>query len=192
MATLLQTEILLESYVPYECPPQSNTLWTAIPEGLSTFNFSGTLDIKPVNDTALLRFVGLCPPNFGYVMNDLGWNITVDRAGDWNSKGSLKLRTFYRGGVPGLTGFWPIATTTAVKANDVRTLMSSDNTMPWPTTPLVALPPDPGVQWDFETWNSNATAQATGTVNYWISFWKFDLEQIRKFPINSPLPVHAR
>lgn len=194
MALVTQTELLTASYVPYERPPQPQTLWTAIPRGLTSFQFSGQLDAKGIGDSALLKIVGILPANFGFVMNDLHWNIDVDVAADWNAKTSLKLRTFYRGETAvGLTGYWGHGTTVVVKNNTVRSLVASSNTEPWPSFPLVSDPGSPGIQWDFQAWNGDTVnAGAIGVLNFWISFWQFDLEQIRKYPINSPLPTHAR
>lgn len=192
MAILIQTIEMVSNYVPYERPPQPYALWTAIPRGLQTFLIPfQALDDKPSPDDMLLRFTGTLPPNFGYVMNDAGVSITNPRAFDWTDNINLNLQNFYRGsdvadaiGANYVQDFtvWPLDLQT-------RTMVVKN---PWPTSPMFGVPGTSGILLDWSTWNTISTTTIGGTVSGWISFWQFDLEQIRKYPINSPQPTHAR
>jgi len=183
------------SYVPYERPPQPMTLWSAIPRGLQTFFLAAaTLDAKAINDDFLLSIRATIPPNFAYVMNEVSWTISQDRALDWEDVCLLNLQNFYRGldlNNP-VSGNWmnPTQSLDQGGVSDVRTM--GNGTLNWPTSPMIGTASTTGIQINFQAINGAAAAAAAGTVDFFISFWQFDLEQIRKYPINSPQPVHAR
>ncbi len=193
MALVIQQINASSDYVPYERPPQPVTLWTAIPRGLQSFIVSsGQIDVKPVNDTFQLEILATLPANFGYVMADLNFSFAQDRAADWDNECNLNLQNFYRANTTlavGLNGNWvnpllPNSRNGATRAIDVR--------QPWPSFPIVAPLGTAGALINFSAWNVAATVTLTGVANFYISFWQFDLEQIRKFPINTPAPVHSR
>ena len=192
MTVLIQTIVMKSSYVPYERPPQPVTLWSAIPRGLQTFLVPQTaIQDKISPDQLILRMTGTLPPNFGYVMNDAGLSIGGARAFDWADTVNLNFQNFYRGADLGdaINGnyvqdflIWPLD-------DLVRSLTANS---PWPTSPMIGIPGTSGILLDFTTNNRVTTTHTGGTVNGWVSFWQFDLEQIRKYPINSPQPVHTR
>lgn len=195
MALNIQTIAMASSFVPYERPPQPMTLWSAIPRGLQSFIVdTQALDAKALNDTALLNLTATLPPNFGYVLMDVKLDIAVNRAFDWSDTMSLNLQSYYR--APGLS----VALSSTWKGNfDIAdTLTATTRTSVWlgdnplPKFPIIGTPGTTGVLIVISSSNSVALATTIGTVNAYISFWQFDLEQIRKFPINSPQPVHSR
>jgi len=192
MALVIQTEPAVGSFVPYERPPQNLTLWSAIPRGLQSFILDvAVLDLIAVNDDALLNITATLPPNFGYVMHDLNLTLAQTAAGtQWIPVMNLNLQNFYRApGVTGLNGNW---TQTMRSAAQDSTTMSMEKIQPWPSFPLIGTPSTSGVLINVSTFNNAKVARPAGTINFYISFWQFDLEQIRKFPINSPIPTQAR
>lgn len=196
MALDLQNIFATPVYIPYERPPDSVALWTAIPRGLFSFVVSAALDAKAIGDEALVSILGTLPPNFAYVMEGAHWNIVQNRAFDWEDRVNLNLQNFFRSPVNtgvALTANYAHGSQTNAQNSQTRSIISSNNTEPWPSFPMVAPDGTSGVAINFSGWN-NDTVNATtvGTINFWISFWQFDLEQIRKYPINSPLPVQAR
>ena len=193
MAIDTQTIAMTGSYVPYERPPQNLTLWSAIPRGLQSFLVpTGILDAKALNDSMLLSLTATLPPNFGYVMADLMVTIAQDEAADWNGIFILNLQNYYRAALAdsvALSGTWA-GTFIAQTDSLLRTTRADD--LRGPLSPIIGAPGTSGALVTITLTNPGAAATTGGTVNASIAFWQFDLEQIRKYPINSPTPVHAR
>ncbi len=189
MAIVTTALFFTRDYVPYERPPQPETLWTAIPRGLqSGFVNEEVLDLKPVNDDQRLTVTMTLPGNFGYVMADAQLTITQNRANDWADSCNLNITNFYRGTPVGY--FANYRQPLEVDGRFLKRSMVVSQ--PWPTFPLVAPQRTAPIIIVFDAWNGQDTAATAGTVSAFASFWQFDLEQIRKFPINSPQPVHSR
>ncbi len=193
MALDIQTIAMTGSYVPYERPPQPLTLWSAIPRGLQSFLVdSQQLDAKAINDTQLLQLTATLPPNFGYVMNAAMVNIAQDKASAWQNLFNLNLQSFYRGPeaqAVGLSSNWVQTFPESSIQEDGRSMSVQQA---WPTFPIIGTPGTSGILIVLSGGNRDSAAALVGVVNAFISFWQFDLEQIRKFPINSPNPVHSR
>ncbi len=196
MALVTQNIAATGSYVPYERPPQPYTLWTAIPRGLQSFVVDGQqVDVKPVNDEFLLNVTATLPPNFGYVMQDLNFTVAQNRAEDWSAVVNLNLQNFYRAPETealALAGNWvndwPIFAA-GIAGGQTRSLSGP---LFLPTMPIVGVRGTTGILIVAAATNQVATVTLTGILNMYMAFWQFDLEQIRKFPINTPLPTHPR
>ncbi len=193
MALVIQNEAGVSIYTPYERPPQNLTLWTAIPRGLQSFVWTTSLDLIGAGDTALMNLNATFPPNFGYVMADANLKLSmVGASADWSSVVIFNMLEFFRG---------PMAETGSIVGDWVQNMVQSDHlgdskslsvTQPWPTFPLVGVPGSTGIKATISAFNNAGTARSAGLIISYLSFWQFDLEQIRKFPINSPIPTHAR
>ncbi len=194
MALVIQNKPTIADFVPYERPPQPYTLWSAIPRGLQSFIVSSDqLEAKPVNDTFLLNITLTLPPNFAYVMADMNIGIIQDRAVDWDNKCNLNVQNFYRANVTlsvGLASNWLQEFPTNAADDTQRTNLGLISLLP--TYPIIGSQGTSGALIVASMWNNNATVAATGTINAYFSFWQFDLEQVRKYPINAPVPVHSR
>jgi len=193
MALDIQTIVMTSNYTPYERPPEAYTLWSAIPRGLQTFLVDGqALDVKALNDEALLQLTAILPPNFGYVMQDLNLTIAQNLAENWSTFMNLNLQNFYRAGeneALALAGNWVQDFLGAAQDTSTR---ASARRQPWPAFPMIGAQQSTGIQVNISTFNNVAAATTIGVVNAYIAFWQFDLEQLRKFPINSPFPTHSR
>ncbi len=193
MAVVTTALSFISDYVPYERPPQPQTLWTAIPRGLLSGVVNGVaLDLKPINDQQQLTCTMTLPPNFAYIMADAGLVITQNRAADWSKRCHVELTNFLRGArgiVNTFESHYPqeMLETTAAISNIAMSIRA-----PWPSFPIVAPDPTTPTGVVLAARNNAAAAATAGTVMAFISFWQFDLEQIRKYPINSPIPVHSR
>jgi len=194
MAVLVQTIATVHQFVPYERPPDALTLWSAIPRGMLTLLVPFTEVIDKVSpDQLIIQMTGTLPPNFGYVMNDANWTLSdaTARAFDYDPLVTLNLQNFYRG-----SDVADAVSANYVQTSEVHTLDSFTRSMsqnrPWPTFPMIGIPGTSGVLINFSVYNDVSTTTTSGFVSGWLSFWQFDLEQIRKFPINSPFPVHSR
>ncbi len=193
MALVIQQETGDPVYTPYERPPQPYTLWSAIPRGLQSFVWGvRALDLIAVGDDALLELNATLPPNFGYVMADANLTVAMVGAGpDWSGTFNLNLQNFYRGTDANtalssdFVGFM-----TGAAVDDSTKSIRMDGSQAWPRFPIVGSAT--GILVVLSAFNRAQTARAAGVFNGYMSFWQFDLEQIRKFPINTPQPVHAR
>ncbi len=194
MALDIQSAGLMTDYIAYERPPQPMTLWTAIPRGLLTLYLRNwPLDAKALNDEMLLEMTGVLPPNFGYVMSDANLYLQQDEAIDWINVVNLNLQNYFRFNrlvdAVALSSSWA----QEFPINDVidgGRAISVVN--PWPSFPMIGATGTTGIQINFSTGNAGAAATTAGVFNVFLSFWQFDLEQIRKYPINSPIPVQSR
>ena len=198
MTLQIQNIDMVPSYTPYERPPQSLTLWSAIPRGLQSFIVDGQQVVaKAQSDTALLNLKGTLPPNFGYVMNDLNVSLAKDRAHEWSDSIQMNLQNFYRAPLTlsvGLAGNWVQPFPLGPEDNVAGGLAtrSIQVIQPWPAFPIIGTEGTTGVLINIHIFDDSSAVSAAGTISTLMSFWQFDLEQIRKYPINSPLPTHAR
>lgn len=183
-------------YLPFERMPDPDALWTAVPRGLRGFVVDGgVLDAKPVNDQQLLTLSATLPANFAYVLAEIHLTIFQNRAGDWKDLYVFNLQNWYQG-LLSLSSSWtmPMADglsgTLGQPAVEKNTTPHSMDSLPG--APMWAPRGTTGILISIQAENQNATVTTAGTVGAFISFWEFDLEQIRKFPVNSPIPVHAR
>lgn len=180
------------TYLAYERPPDLSALWTAIPRGLRGFVVeTGALAAKPVGDTQTLNLSATLPGNFAYVFAEIALTVRQDVMLNWSSEYSLNLQNFYQGGHLGLAMNYQFDFTPFGLLTDGRGVGHNaiDQT---PRSPMWAPRGTSGILIDISAFNPNGDVGAAGTVNAYISFWEFDLEQVRKFPINSPIPTHSR
>lgn len=178
-------------YLPFERPPDPRTLWTAIPRGLRGFVVEdGTLPLKPVNDTETLHLQATLPGNFAYVFAGMSLSLRQDRAGDWFSKYTLSLTDYHQGSLV-LRNSWNFEFTTSANLPVDR---KCDGGGPdrVPRQPMWAGRGSSGISIAIDTFNATATVATSGFVNCFINFWEFDLEQARKYPINTPIPTQSR
>jgi len=193
MALVSTALTFVTDYVPYERPPQPDTLWSAIPRGLlSGIVNAGTLDAKPVNDDQTLTCTMTLPPNFGYVMADSQLTVNQNRAGDWRDFCTLRLNNFYRGAPANVDAFDINYVQGFIDIGLFSTARAMSVINPWPSFPILAVRVESPTIVVLSAHNAQDAVATAGTVDAFVSFWQFDLEQIRKFPINSPIPTHSR
>jgi len=198
VALVIQNVDLVEDYIPFERPPQNVTLWSAIPRGIVSFIAATVaIDVKPVNDDFLLNLKATLPPNYGYVFMDANVTISQSTAFSWTSSGSgvnLNLQNFYRANGSasgGLSCNWAQEMVLSDPSQNFQQA-SMSVIQPWPSFPMIAPPGFSGILANLSAGNSQDLVTLGGVVDAYMSFWQFDLEQIRKYPINSPFPTHAR
>ena len=180
-----------EAYTPYQRPPDFVALRTAIPRGLLSFVVRGAeLAAKPVNDTLLVSITWTLPSNFGYVFNELNCNYQADVAGNFDAFGMLRLHQ----------------TSAATKNFDWRygidmNLVSENGTSrrrrqtqmhAGQVTRTPIAPPAGGANGGFSFVNLNTAVQAAGVLDFVISFFQFDLEQITWYPAHASTAVATR
>ncbi len=195
MTLQIQNETGVGVYTPYERPPQPYTLWSAIPRGLQSFLYSASLDAILVGDDALLNLNATLPPNFAYVMADCNLTVAMVAAGpDWSGTFNLNLQNFFRAPEDDSLGLAMnyVGFMTGSSVLDDSKSIRMDGKWALPRFPLIGTAGTTGIQQVLSCFNRAQTARAAGTLNAYTSYWVFDLEQVRKYPINSPQPVHSR
>ncbi len=192
MAQVTTAIAMVGSYQPFERPPQNIALWTAIPRGLQSFTINTqSLDAKPINDIHLLSCTATLPPNFGYVFSEVALQISQDVADAWDPAFLLNLQTFYWAPEAVSNGLSISAMLPSLASGfgTVRCFAGRTGAFAFP---LIGTPGTSGIAINLQATNQAAPAGAAGVVDAYINFWQFDLEQIRKFPINSPVPTSSR
>lgn len=192
MANVAVAIAMEPTYIAYERPPDQQALWSAIPRGLRGFVVeTGTLTAKPLNDTETIVLSGTLPGNFAYVFAEIGLTLRQDTMSDWDSEYTLNLQNYYQGGHLGLSGNWNFDLAIFGLIGDGRGA-GHTATDPVPRAPMWAPRGTSGILIAISSFNSANPAAALGTIDCYINFWEFDLEQIRKYPINAPFPTHSR
>lgn len=190
MANVATTIEMDPTYRPFERPPDPQALWSVVPRGLRGFvvPFS-IIDAKPVNDTQTLTLNGQLPPNYAYIFAAIGMRIAQDRLRDWTDVYTMNLQSWYEGRTA-ISMSWNFS-----RGDSGLVINESTNESPLrtvPNQPMWAPATSSGIQIIISTFNDAATVAGAGNVSFFMNFWEFDLEQVRKFPINTPFPTHSR
>jgi len=180
------------TYLAYERPPDIASLWTAIPRGLRGFIVEfGAIDAKPQGDQQTLTLSGTLPANFAYVFSEIGLSMRQQFVTNWSDSYTLNLQNFFQGGFVGMSLTWDFAfANVGALADSIGSGQGSLDTVP--RAPMWAPRGTSGIQIVISTFNQNASAATAGNLSAFINFWEFDLEQVRKYPINAPIPIHSR
>lgn len=191
MAIVTTTINMTPTYQPFERPSDREALWSAIPRGLRGFVVeAAALDAKPLNDDQQLILLGTLPSNFAYIFAEIGLRILVDVAAAWDTEYTLILQDFYQGRADVIQQ-WNFD---FASSNLQRTARGQGHTAAQqvPKQPMWSPRDSAGILINIATFNAADPVGAAGTVWANINFWEFDLEQAKKYPINTPFPVHAR
>lgn len=191
MANVAVAIAMVPTYLAYERPPDIVALWSAIPRGLRGFQVElDAVTAKPVNDTLTLALTGTLPTGFAYVFAEIALSVRGDTMSDWDSEYSLNLQNFHQGSLA-LAMNWSFDF--ALMNLDSQTRGQGHTAIDQtPRQPIFAARGASGIAIVINAFNSAAAVAAAGNVSAYITFWEFDLEQIRKYPINAPLPTHSR
>ena len=193
MANVAVTIAMEPTYLPYERPPDPQTLWSAIPRGFrGLVAESEILAAKPVNDTETLALTGTLPANFAYIFADISLRLTQNRAFDWHNEYTLNLQNYYQGSVS-LSSNWnfTFSNNAGGVAGDTRGA-GFQSGYSYPKSIMWAPRGTAGILVNITCRNLGANAATAGNISAYINFWEFDLEQARKYPINAPFPTHSR
>ncbi len=180
-----------EAYTPYQRPPDFVALRTAIPRGLLSFVVRGAeLAAKPLNDTLLVSITWTLPANFGYVFNELNVNFQADRAPDFDTIAMLR---FHQTSAATKDFDWRYGIDmNLVSENGTSARRRQTDVHAGQITRTPIAPPSGGSTGGFSIVNRNATAQLAGELDFLISFFQFDLEQITWFPAHSTMATATR
>lgn len=193
MALVTDTIVFTTQWQPFERPPDAMTVRTAIPRGIRSFTLRKATAVKPLNDTYLGNFTAQLPPNFAYLMSDFGFTFQVNTASDLASVCTIRLADFLPIAEPAAASFFPV--TMKLLSIDGVTNGASSALVEGASLPRMVLFGAEqliGVQASVRIANLAAAAMAAGTITSFMSFYEYDLEQARNFPVNSPVIVSLR
>ncbi len=176
-------------------PPDMVRQLTSLPRAIVNFNIlNGTIDAKPVNDQQELIVGMTLPSEFAYRMLDMTVSLIQDVANDWSPRAYFELTNSIRNlevgaterhvviiedliRIPTPVEMW-IARVPAWHALPRYIIQARTQT----ATPVIT----------FKATNQNAAVGAAGTINFFVSYFEYDLEQVEMFPVHSPLLVFDR
>lgn len=190
MAVVADTIAMVPTYLPYERFPDPQMLWSAVPRGLRGFIVDDVaISAKPNGDQQTLLLTGTMPIGFAYVFSEINLMVDQDVAAAWSDRYSVTLTGFHQGV---LEMSWKFAFAVQGIFPQVRKANADLSTDQLPRAPMWSRVAGSGIGIKIQSFNSGVPVGTAGTCSAYISFWEFDLEQARKFPLNSPMPVHIR
>lgn len=193
MATVTTTILAKPFYSPFERPPDNLALWSPIPRGLRGFTVHNVLtDIKPLDDNIEVFLTGTLPTQYAYVLADLNVSLQNGGATAYDDQFVLNIQNFFQGQdiLGQIEWAIPFVDIPIVQESHKGTGTASRDTLF--SGPMWSAPGLTGIAWFMAFRNTASSAQTAATVNAFITFWEFDREQIRKFPLNTPVPTRSR
>lgn len=198
MAIVDTIPTLLITRQPIERPPQSDTMWGAIPRAFVHFRLDGaTLDAKPVNDDQHLRISGVLAPGFAYQFMQIGMTLEQDVAASWLNRAIMRLVNWTPSAGHGahmvftLEDGFEFADASAVSAVTVLRGLASRGAFPIGHQ-IIFNPGGGAISFSLLAVNETDPAGAAGTIDFLASFLEYDLTQATRFGIQSPIPVSIR
>lgn len=168
--------------VPFVKPPDTVRMFTAMPRAIVSFIVRGApLSVKPINDQQTLQVLTNLPVQFAYRLIDMNMSITQDVAFDWEDGGGLII-------VNGMRGT-PLGTQTNHTLVGVNVLSFGPVTerklwsMPDKMSGIVqSIAQGAAAITDWRVVNRNTAAGGAGFVNFFATWYEYDLEQVQMFP----------
>lgn len=182
---------MVESFQPFIRPPDAAILRSSVPRGLLTFaSDEVAIAGKPVNDQYFLRFATALPQKYGHVLADLSMWFSVDTASDFDTTAMMQTEDNYPLAAENKMRYsFPLRINNII--NGLPNVMLDEPQSRLPRAPIWTVS---GVQPTLvlSVVNNAAAVMAAGTASCLFSFWQYDLEQVRSFPVNAPLAVAGR
>jgi len=155
---------------------------TAMPRSLVTFIVNqGVISAKPLNDQQTVQVVVDLPVQFAYRMINGELMIAQDEAFAYTDGGELQSTNLMRGQALGVT------TRHLMRSAEVLSFATIVAQHFWlvdriPTYIMQSISAGVAGVLDFRIVNNNAAAAAAGTLNFYASFFEYDIEQVQMFP----------
>lgn len=182
---------MVQSFQPFIRPSDAAILRSPIPRGLLTFASDEIASAaKPVNDQYFLRFSVSLPQNYAHVLADLSAFLAVDTASDFEAAWVLETQDNYPLAAENKTRY-AIPTLTGAVVNGDPIILMNEPQSRLPRAPIWTVS---GTQPTLvlSITNNAAAVMAAGTTAGLMSFWQYDLEQVRSYPVNAPFLVANR
>lgn len=174
-------------------PPDYMRFGTAIPRSIVNFFLNQTaVAAKPVNDQEELLVRCPLDPTFAYRLVDFSVSLIQDVAHDWETRGWIEVSGAIRG-VPDST-----VARHSVVLDDIFDNSSSEMWIAAADKESQRLPSyiiqDVGgvLLFDFKASNQTAAAGAAGTIDAYMTFFEYEIEQAQYFALHMAPLVYSR
>ncbi len=195
MAVVLDSISATLTRTAFVKPPDLQRELSSMPRAIVNFNvLDGTISIKPVNDTQELIIGMSLDATFAYRMVDFSCSLIQDVANDWNSLAYLEITNAIRNLETGATQRHHIAISDGTRIPTpvemwVARFASGE---PGPPRYVIQAATGSAPVITFKATNNTAAAGVAGTVNFFMSFFEFDIEQAERYPMHWPFLTYPR
>lgn len=183
----------LESYQPFERPPDFAAGFSLIPRGLRRFFLATAVTAKPVNDQINVFITATLPSNFAYILRRFSLSLSGDRAADWEADIGLRMLNHIPGQPLGtseqVTVIGRLITATG---NPNRTAAEVQDAISQFAGPFWTTATGGSATFRVDMTNLNATVALAAFVITHCEFLEYDLTQAQRYYINTPYPVMQR
>lgn len=196
MAVVLDSLATDRSRTVFVKPPDLERQWTAWPRAIILFNLlNGVISAKPVDDQQELIISVDLPGSLAYKFLDMSMSLIQDVANDWTARAYMEVTNGIRNLEGGATqrhaitledmmnipqgGEMWIARVIAPECNMPRYIIQ---TVQQGAAPVITV----------KATNQAAAVGAAGTVNFYMSFLEYEIEQVERFPIHYPVQTYSR
>lgn len=154
---------------------------------------NAALAAKPVNDTILLRVNWVLRAGKAYVFNEISLTLSaLDTASDWDLVAQLFLGSNSRV-LDGVDQRIPVPMVLMGNNGiDKQIVASSTSAGMFPRTVLQTPDQVATINMNISIQNTAAAVAAAAALDFYASFFEYDLEQAQYFPLNSAVAVISR
>jgi len=180
--------------VPFVKPPDLQRMYTSLPRArVDATITNGTVPAKPLNDQINLQVAVDLPTTFAYRLISMVAAIRIDEGQDWDSVGQLQITNGMRGQALGQVNRHPILSERTLSFSVITPeqlyFMSPDKGLP--TYIIQSLRTNVAPVVDFRFSNQNTEDSAAGVINFFASFFEYDIEQVQMYPPLVPTLTYA-
>ncbi len=197
MAVVLVNLVATVSRTVWIKPPDEVRQWSAWPRALLNFNIlNGVIAAKPVDDQEELTVSIVLQTNLAYKLVDFNASLIQDVAQDWEPNAYLEVTNGIRNLVAGATQRHRVQLHDMVRTPVPSEMWIAGHSSNGPTdlpryviqstsagnSPVIA----------FKATNQQAAVGAAGTMNFFCSFWEYDIEQAEGLPLHFGVQTYHR
>lgn len=185
MAIILTAFTPVITRVPWVKPPDLQRVFTAQPRARLDFTVrDGVVPLKPINDDQNNQIVCLLPQTFAYRMISATCAIRQNSANDYDAFAQMQVTNAMRAHQLGLTVRHPMPSGISSSFSPVtpERIWFADSLQGMPTYIMQSIQVNVAAGVDFRFSNTIDPASGAGVINFFASFWEFDIEQVQMFP----------
>ncbi len=181
------------SYQAFERPPDTSTLYSAVPRGIRRFFFADDTSAKPINDTHNIFLTATLPVNFAYSLRSINLKISGDTISDLDNEADLRMFNHIPGQQVGTAEHMMLVMglLNPATGDPFKCLRGDSYNLSTFATPFWSVHGG-SVTMRLHLANVAAAAAAAGFLISHAEFYEYDLTQAQRYYINTPLPVLAR
>ena len=180
---------------PFLKPPDMVRELTAFPRAIANFSVvGGVLDLKPLNDQQEVSVAIDLPTTFAYKLVDTSMSITQNTAFSWASRTYIEITNGLRNTPIGFTTrhAFVLEDVTVVPGGGERgiTRITDPTNLPRYVVQAALQGIAPVITW--RATNQAAAAATAGTIDFFLSWYEYDIEQVERFPLHYAMQTYGR